>query len=263
MSRDANPACTGNVEGDPTGKEGMGPDDRGLSRHPVLRLFVALVTVNAVLGIWALLAGDFGRTQGRVLGTSLFVTAAMIGVLVNVVPTRRRVMWPLPPVSAALLVVAFALYIVFVWVTGVSESWVKLATSGLILGVAGSLVGLLGLVPLRTEHRRLEQVDDVLIGLLAATVIYMMWSEGGGGEVLGRILGVEAVLVAAITLVIPVVSHYLPPEVPSPGEGAGATGARTSIRYCPACGAVLDHPVEPGVAALCDSCGLRFEVRVA
>ncbi len=230
-----------------------------LPRHLLLRVFVGLVTFNAVLGIWALLVGEFGRTQGRVLGTSLFVTAAMIGVLANMVPSRRRIMWPVPAVSAILLILAFALYTVFIWSSGVSDSAVKLASSFLILGVGGSLMGLLGLVPLREENLWLWWADDALVGLLAATVLYVLWSEGGGGETLGRIMGAEAVMVAAFTLVIPVVSHYLPPEPPE-GEKTGVR--RTVVHYCPACGAALEDAVEPGSPAHCPRCGLRFTVRV-
>ncbi len=243
---------TENGEGDRRGP--------GLPRHPLLRVFVALVTLNAVLAIWALLAGDFGPTQGRILITSLFVTAAMIGLLVNVVPARRGVLWPVPPVSAALVVAAFALYIAFVWMDRAPEFWIKMASSALTVGVAGSLVGLLGLVPLRPGHHWLRFADDVVVGLLAATLLFLLWSPRGDSEVLGRIMGVEAVLVAALTLVIPVVSHYLPPAGASRGRDTG--GADTWVRYCPRCGATLDPPAEPGSTARCPSCGLRFTVLV-
>ena len=61
-----------------------------------VRTFTVSVAINAVLGIVALLGGDFGELQGRVLASSVLVSAAMGSVLVNAPAIRRRVVWPVP-----------------------------------------------------------------------------------------------------------------------------------------------------------------------
>ena len=73
---------------------------RSRSLPRLLQFFVASVAANAVLGIWALLSGDFGQTQRKILGTSFLVSAAMLSVLVNVPAVRKRVLWPAPMVGA-------------------------------------------------------------------------------------------------------------------------------------------------------------------
>jgi NADH pyrophosphatase NudC (nudix superfamily) len=43
-----------------------------------LRILIGSVAFSALLGIWALLSGDFGEIQAKVMGTSLFISGASI-----------------------------------------------------------------------------------------------------------------------------------------------------------------------------------------
>ena len=72
-----------------------------LSRRRLwLNLFLTSIAVNAVLGIWALLVDDFGEIQGKILTSSFLVSATMVGLLMNAVPMRERVLWPLPVIAS-------------------------------------------------------------------------------------------------------------------------------------------------------------------
>lgn len=229
---------------------------RTLTRR-VLALFVASIIVNAVLGIWALLAGDFGETQGKVLGTSFMVSAAMLGVLVNTPAAQRRVLWPAPPAGAAAAVVGFALFIALMWGDVSDDRWsgFKLAGSLLVVAAALTLSSNLALISAHRTMRGLPPVAHALIAALALTILFGIWGEPGDGWY-ARILGVEAVLVAAVALIWPVVARFAAPR----GEPSEAR-VLAAVRYCPSCG----HPVGTsppgfGVTLACGACGLRFRV---
>jgi hypothetical protein len=174
-----------------------------------LKLFVASVLANAVLGIWALLSGDFGETQGKVLGTSFLVSAAMLSVLVNVPAVRRRALWPAPQVGAAAGASGFALFIVLVWTEPGDDRWFKLAGSFLVIAAAATLASSLGLITLPARLHWLQPVINVLITLLGSTILVGLWAEPDV-EWYARLLGIEGVLVAAMMLLIPVLARFSP-----------------------------------------------------
>ena len=144
-----------------------------------LRLFVASIVVNAVLGIWALLAGDFGDTQGKVLATSFLVSAAMLSVLLNSPAIGRRALWPAPLVGAAAGAAGFALFTVLLWADADEALWFRLAGSLLVVAAAATLSSSLALVPRGGGPRWLPAVADLLIAILAVTAVAGIWFEPG------------------------------------------------------------------------------------
>ena len=203
--------------------------DPGARYRPILlNIFLASIGVNAALGIWALLTDDFGQTQGKILATSFLVSAAMVGVLVNGPALAQRVLWPVPPIAALAATTGFALFIVLVWVELDDEWALKLGFSLLIAAVGGTLVGLLALASLRPRHQVLRVLNEVLVLALCTTSIVVMWAEIDATWV-ARLLGVLAVLVAALTLTIPALARFRPPTVTvTPGDNAP--------EFCPTCG---------------------------
>lgn len=179
-----------------------------LGRRRLLLLFFLLsIAVNALLGIWALLAGEFGPTEGKVLATSLLVSAAMLSVLVNGAPVQRRVLWPVPAIAALAGVASFGLFIGTIWAEADREEPVKIAFSGLVVAAAATLAGLLALVPLRSRYEPVRYLEDALLTLLAVTALWGIWLEADYSWY-GRVVGVESVLVAAVTLAIPVLWRF-------------------------------------------------------
>ncbi|MGB5759260.1 MAG: hypothetical protein WBM50_20270 [Acidimicrobiales bacterium] len=223
-----------------------------------LNLFVASILVNAVLGIWALLSGDFGETQGKVLGTSFLVSAAMLSVLVNIPALRRRALWPAPSVGAAAGASGFALFIVLMWTEAGDDRWFKLAGSFLVVAAGATLASSLALLTKSAPLRWLQAVGNALITLLALTVLFGLWFEPDN-DWFGRIIGVEGVLVAALTLLIPVLSRFASPRQEANGDIVA--GGPAAVRFCPSCGRpVANAQPRAGAAIVCDGCGLTFEV---
>jgi len=187
------------------------------SRAILLRLFLGSIAVNAALGIWALLVGDFGQTEAKVLVTSILVSAAMLSVLANRVSFERRVLWPFPLIASAVAVASFAMMTATVWAEIESEAWIKLMVSGFLVAGGATLASLLALIVLPGAFAPLGLAENGLIALTVLTGLVGIWSEVDEDWFV-RLLGVETVLVAALTLALPVIARFatdrssLPPQ---------------------------------------------------
>lgn len=189
-----------------------------------------------MLGVWALLAGDFGQTQGKVLATSFCVSGAMLGVLVNGPALARRVLWPVPVIAAATAATGFSLVTAMIWIDFDQDGWWKSLVTLFVVAAGATLVGLLALLPLQPAYEPLRLVHHLVTGLLVATSIVAVWAEFDA-DWIARVIGVESVVVAALTLAVPAIARFLPPEV------AAVDRADESI-VCPNCGTRID--LSPG-----------------
>jgi len=234
---------------------------RSASSRAFLNVFVASILVNTVLGIWALLEGDFGHTQGQVLGTSFLVTAAMLSVLVNLPAIRRRSLWPAPLGGAVSGAAGFVIVVALVWTEPGGDRWFKVAGSFLVVAAAATLASGLAMIPTPARFRGPRRVGNVLIGLLGLTVLVALWAEFVADAAwFARLLGVQVVLVSAMTLLVPVLSRFSSPRQPEAGRGAIFNGP-PAVRFCPSCGRTVAHgPLGTGAPTVCDACGLAFEV---
>lgn len=222
-----------------------------LSRRRLwLNVFLVSVAVNAVLGIWALLVDDFGEIQGKILTLSFLVSATMVGLLVNAVPLRKRVLWPLPVIASATSTTGFALLIAAVWVEPDSEVWGRTLVSSLTIAEGATLAGLLGLLRLRDRHHVVRQGTVIAIGGLCVTIVAVLWAEPDSDSWL-RVIGIESVIVTALALALPAIARFLPPSPPD----------ACVVRFCPACAAPLGPPV-PRAPRQCQACGSEFSVTV-
>ena len=196
-------------------------------RRIALRAFLASIAVNALLGIWALLTSDFGQTEGKVLATSLLLSAAMLSVLVNGAPMQRRALWPIPAIAAGAGVASILGFIVMLWAEVDHEVPLKAAFSGLVVAVAATLAGLLALLPLRSTYEVVRYLHYVLTTSSTGTIVWGIWMEVGSSWY-GRLLGVQSVLVAALTLAIPVLWRFGGGDQSPPAPMAGPSRLMTA-----------------------------------
>ncbi len=223
-------------------------------RRVVLRVFLASIGVNTILGIWTLLVDDFGQTQGKVLATSFLVSAAMLAVLINIPAANRRVLWPAPVVAAVAGASGFSLFIVLVWAEADETNWLKTGGSLLVIAAGTTLSCTLALIKLSTRHLFLQRVAQVLIAALSASILVLIWAEIDSAG-FARFIGVQSVLVAATTLTIPAVSRFA-----GPGE---APPRAVAVRFCPSCGGPVGPEPLDGGPVRCDHCQWTFAVRTA
>ena len=149
----------------------------GKMRRVGLGVFFASVAVNAALGIYAVVAPEFGETQGRVLATSLCVTGAVLLALACEPAWERRLLGPVPYLGAVIGALGFGLVIVVVWAEPESELFGNTTSSAMTVAVAGAAASLLALARLAPPH---QWVLALALGLLALAA--RSWGPCPGSE---------------------------------------------------------------------------------
>ena len=217
-----------------------------------LGIFFASIVVNAALGIYAVLAPDFGETQGKILGTSLCVTGAVVLALACEPAWERRLLGPVPYAGAVLGAVGFTLAIVSIWTEPENEAWGKTMGTIFTVAVACAVAGLLALARLAPRHRWIFTVTLALLGLGAAMVSLLLWLGDDPADEYLRALGVVMIVLAAFTVTVPVL-HWV-----DRGALAAAAAVTGAVRFCPYCGKEL--AAEIGVDLRCGRCGRGFTI---
>jgi len=203
-----------------------------------LRILIGAVAFSALLGVYALLAGEFGRIEARVLLTSLTVSATSILAMACGVAWERAALGRVPAVGTVLAVVTCLLTIVGIWADPRSVAYFKVTVSVCLAATACAHASLLALATGAPRWSRLAGYG--LACALAAAVALMVWLEADD-ELAWRWVGVLAVLLAAATIAVPVLHRTSGKEAQAPQS-----------RFCPACGAEAGSP--------CPNCGARFHV---
>ncbi len=222
------------------------------ARRIGLGLFFGSVCVNAALGIYALVGGDFGETQGKILGTSMSVTGALVLALVCVPAWERHLLGPVPPAAAIIGAAGFALVVVSMWSGGESDTLGKAIGTLLVIGGAGALASLLVLATLPPRHviafRIALGLEAVAAGMFIAGVWLELEQEG-----YWRAFGVVVIVLAALVVSIPVLHRIDRAALAVARAEPGKPG------YCPYCGASVDA-VE-GEPVTCGRCRRSFTVQ--
>jgi hypothetical protein len=218
-----------------------------------LRVFLMLVGMNAAIGIAVLIAGGLGPTGGRILLTSLCLTAAVMVGLACSTGGRTLSLQRVWPVGAVCAAAGFALLIVGIWSEPDNETFWKFPGTLIAVCVAVALVSLAGLATLPERLRWMFTVVEALTAVLLAMIVIAMWGEVSSSW-FSRIFGAFAVALAAFLLVIPVLARVGAREAPAAG---GTT--RTRVAFCPNCGRPITFA--SGEDTHCRACGATFEVR--
>lgn len=175
-------------------------------RRLFLYLLIASVGLSAVIGIGVILFGNFGSIEVRVLFTTLTVTVTSIFGLAcgAYLETNRGKVLPLAGI--ALSVVSALMCFLIIWdVLDDSETFVKSFLTTTLLAAACSHLSLLSLARLDRRFSWTRITAVVCIALLCTILLYILWFEPQGeSDLIYRILGVLGILVAAVTVVTPI-----------------------------------------------------------
>jgi len=237
------------AEGPPTGSR---PVSHGLRRLGLGAFFVS-IAVNAALGIYALLAPDFGETQGKVLGTSLCVTAAVLLALACEPAWERRLLGPVPPAGALLGALGFALAIAGIWAEPDSDAWGRAMGSVLVLAAGCAAASLLVLSRLAPRHEWALRSTLALLALGSVLVGVAPWLGDDPSEWYLRGMGIVLIALAAFAVTVPVL-HWIDRGVVRDVMDT----ARSGVAFCPYCGKELAGEI--GAPLECGRCGMGFRV---
>jgi ribosomal protein S27AE len=217
-----------------------------------LGVFFASIAVNAALGIYAVLAPDFGETQGKILGTSLCVTGAVVLALACEPAWERKLLGPVPAAGAVLGAVGFALAVAGIWTEPESEIWGKTMGNIFTVAVACAVASLLVLARLSPRHGWIFVVTLALLGVGTALIGLLPWLGDDPAEAYLRALGVVLIVLAAFVVTVPVM-HWI-----DHGALVAAEAVIGTVRYCPYCGKEFAATLD--VELQCTRCGRGFRV---
>lgn len=223
-------------------------------RRAVLYVLVGSIALNAALGIYAILVGEFGDLEVKILLTSLDVSGASMLSLACAPALERHRLGPLPLWGIAASVAGFSLLTVAAWNEfDIRPLW-KAAYTFIVLAVAAAHASLLALARLAPRFRWAFFAAVGLGFTLAGLAASLIWAEWSDNDAFGRSVGVVAILFAAFTILVPVLHRASRLEL-----AALEAEEIPSVRFCPSCG----RPVAAGVdgAGICARCGARFSVR--
>lgn len=179
------------------------------ARRVGLGVFFVSVAVNAALGIYAVLAPDFGDTAGKILVTSLSVTGATLMALCCEPAWERRLLTPVPAVGALLDAAAFAGLIVGIWTEPDSAALGRLLASTFAAAIACTVASAVVLERARKRvslaHTRVITLALGVIALAAAVAVALIWTSPSNDTIgnfvgTGSVAAVACVLAAFLTL---------------------------------------------------------------
>lgn len=180
------------------------------SRRRILLLVVAgLLSASALLAIGILLVGHFGRTEGRILGTTgLLAGYGLVGLPSTILLDQRRLV-RLPVVGLALAAVGASVALTAVWTDNPSAALVR--TVGTVTVFALATAQSCALAARRHERdptlvRRLFSLSVALAVSIAAMFASLLWARIGQGDY-PRLLAALIVLDLAVVALQPIIAR--------------------------------------------------------
>jgi len=218
-----------------TAKHARDPIVSGARKGAIYGIIISF-SGAALVGIVALLGGDFGETQGKILLTTVLFGAFSITALCHLAIADRAMR--IVGVSGLLAsTVALVTGLVLIWRdwgdVGL-EVWFRMFGAAAVLAVSFAHANLLLLLAgrRRAAIRWGLAVTLVTIAVVAVMLILPIVTDGDipgedAGDVYWRVLGVIAILDVLGTVVVPVLALFLRdgagPATPSAQEGSTAT----------------------------------------
>lgn len=183
-----------------------------MTRRRILLLVVAgLLSATALLAIGILLVGHFGRTEGRILGTTALLAGYSLVALPAVMLLDQGRFRPLALATAALAAVSAAIALAAVWSSG-SEALGKSVGSATAFALAGAQIS--ALTARRQERdplavRRLFAVSCGTVIVAASFFAVFMWIQPNG-NLAPRIFGSVVVLDLLAVALQPILARACP-----------------------------------------------------
>lgn len=215
----------------------MNPDIVSAARKGAIYGIIISFSAAAVIGIIALLSGEFGDTQGKILLTTVLFGAASITALCHLAIADRamRVVALVGLTASLVALVTGSILIWGQWFTSDIDGWVK--TFGVSGIAAVSLAQANLLLRLAGRRRRIIRVGLLVTLTAIAVVAIMLWLPIlTDGQIPGfdnegaywRSFGVVAIIDVLGTVVVPVLAIFVreqPTQLsgsPTPFVDAGA-----------------------------------------
>lgn len=188
---------------------------RGFRRVAVVAVVVSLAAA-AALGIVALFSGDFGETQGKILGTTLLTGAFGVAALCHLAVVARPVR-VVGILGLAVTAIAYAIGLMLVWRSGDADYDLLLRAFGAAWVLAASFAHANLLLLMGRRRSRLLRIGltatlvfvAVVAGMLLVPILTDGAIPGDGRDPYWRWFGAVAILDALGTIVVPIAALFL------------------------------------------------------
>lgn len=227
-------------------------------RRIALWFLIASVAASALLGMIIVLAGTFSEVQVRIIVTTLTISGMSICALAAGALWESGRRKSLALLGIILAPVAAAVLIFGIWTRIHHEGFWKFSASVSIVAVATAHACLISLASLSRSFAWARVASFIAVYALAAEFIYLIYGKPVEPEPIIRIIGATSIVVAALTIVIPIFHRLSRNE--SEVEPPITTGGPLSPEICcPQCG--TRQPNSAG-EILCANCGCRFTTTI-
>jgi hypothetical protein len=173
-------------------------------RRIFLWVFIAFLSLTALIAIFTVLGGAFGKTVDKVLATTFTISAASICAMACAAFVEKKAN-PIGTVGIISAGITALVTIIEIWGEINSSGYWKLTGSLIVISIALAHSSLLLIPNLAANHRWTQILAVVFIALLALLLIVVIYSETSD-ESFYRFIGVVSIIVVLMTLIIPIYS---------------------------------------------------------
>ena len=222
-----------------------------------LKVLIVSVGISAFLGVLALLTGDFGEFQLKVLFTAMTVAGASIIALACGAALelgRARVYAPIGIWSS---VIGAALALLGLWFEIRSEALAKIFVSAFMLAVFAGHASALSAANVLPRHHWVRALTVAFTSILLAIFFWQVWGDFDAWENLPwRLVGVLIVLASAGTILVPVLARMGRDEFVVSADAFGGGGSAGTEDIDPG------HAVSSRALPHCPHCGEQLPARL-
>ncbi|MBI1793785.1 MAG: hypothetical protein HYR70_06300 [Chloroflexi bacterium] len=217
-----------------------------------LYVMIGSVVLSALLGIMAILSGDWGWYEFRILFTTITISGASICILASVALWERKNTRPLPFLGIALSLVGAILMIWGIWTEPGGDVFWKLTVSIVVYAIATAHLCLLSLARLSKNYAWALWLAYLVIYGLATIITWMIVDENSSTEAF-QFLGVVSILVGGVSILIPIFQKF------SAFISDDASSAKAVKIICPQCG---NEQANTLGEITCEKCQSVFIVKI-
>ncbi len=223
-----------------------------------LWFLIVSVALSAAFGIITIISGTFGAFEGRVILTTITISAASMCALAAGAFWESRGARTLPGFAVAFAILAAVLIIIGVWGRFSGDEYWKSTASVGVLAIASAQACLISLARLAPRFAWTRTVALIAVSFLALSILLAIWGEIKE-EGFYKAMGAAAILVAALTIMMPIFHRLSRGDLFSEKAGAAADQHLFPTVLCPRCG---NTQANSYTQITCTSCGCRFVVTI-
>lgn len=181
-------------------------------KETFLYALIISIAFSALMGIWAILSGEFGEFQSRVLMTTLTIVGTSIlglacGAFWESPKSANSALKIVPFVGMILAVVAAILTLALIWKISSSQNEIVLKTLA-VSGIFAATLAQLSLLSLANLAQKflwtLTAVYIVALILASIASVLIIIEPSSESDFVMRFMGALGVIDAALTVLIPV-----------------------------------------------------------